>query len=59
MGTGHITLWCENIMILHDNGEVVIESENDDLMPSLENSDDGFEYPIKRKLLMTGRGLNF
>ncbi|KAH9763304.1 hypothetical protein KPL70_001120 [Citrus sinensis] len=61
LGTGHIASQCPNkrVMILRDDGDVETDSElDDDLMPPLEDANDGVEYPIDGKLMVARRALN-
>ena len=45
---------------MQDNGEVVLESDSNHSMPSLEDaSDDGVEYAVEGESLVTKRALNF
>uniref|UniRef100_A0A2N9J984 CCHC-type domain-containing protein n=1 Tax=Fagus sylvatica TaxID=28930 RepID=A0A2N9J984_FAGSY len=61
LGSGHIASQCPNrrVMIMHDNGEVMTESEDDsDGMPELVDAsdDDGVVYPcdrVDRQVLVT------
>ena len=58
MGTGHIAFPCPNkrVIILRDDRDVETESElDDDLMPPLENANDGVEYPVDGKLTVAKR----
>jgi hypothetical protein len=63
LGSGHIASQCPNrrVMIMSDNGEVMIESEDDsDEMPELVDAsdDDGVVYPVTGKSLIARRALN-
>uniref|UniRef100_A0A2N9HC42 Retrotransposon gag domain-containing protein n=1 Tax=Fagus sylvatica TaxID=28930 RepID=A0A2N9HC42_FAGSY len=63
LGSGHIASQCPNrqVMIMHDNGEVMTESEDDSHgMPELvdANDDDGVVYPITGESLVARRALN-
>jgi hypothetical protein len=63
LGSRHIASQCPNrrVMITHDNGEVMIESEDDsDGMPELVDAsdDDGVVYPVTGESLITRRALN-
>ncbi|XP_038972593.1 uncharacterized protein LOC120104828 [Phoenix dactylifera] len=58
---GHIASQCPNKRTMHtyDNGDVLTDSESDELMPSLEDaSDDGVEYPVEGESLVARRALN-
>ena len=62
LGRGHIASQCPNrrVMILKGNGDVETESEseeNNDYMPTLEESDDEL-YPVDGEILVTRRALN-
>jgi hypothetical protein len=63
LGSGHIASQCPNrrVMIMHDNGEVMTESEDDsDGMPELVDSSDDDEvvYPVTGESLVAKRALN-
>lgn len=63
LGSGHIASQCPNrqVMIMRDNGEVMIKSEDDsDGMPELVDTsdDDGVVYPVTGESLVTRRALN-
>uniref|UniRef100_A0A2N9FT55 CCHC-type domain-containing protein n=1 Tax=Fagus sylvatica TaxID=28930 RepID=A0A2N9FT55_FAGSY len=63
LGLGHIASQCPNrrVMIMHDNGEVMTESEDDsDGMPELVDAsdDDGVVYPVTGESLVARRALN-
>uniref|UniRef100_A0A2N9I282 CCHC-type domain-containing protein n=1 Tax=Fagus sylvatica TaxID=28930 RepID=A0A2N9I282_FAGSY len=63
LGSGHIASQCPNrrVMIMHDNGEVMTESEDDsDGMPELVDAsdDDGVVYPVTGESLVARRALN-
>ncbi|KAG2411297.1 hypothetical protein I3760_Q013700, partial [Carya illinoinensis] len=63
LGSGHIASQYPNkcVMIMRDNGEVMIASEDDcDEIPELEDAsdDDGVEYPITGESLVARRALN-
>ena len=63
LGSGHIASQCPNrrVMIMHDNGEVMTESEDDnDGMPELVDTsdDDGVVYSVTGESLVARRALN-
>lgn len=60
LGKGHIASQCPNkrVMIMLDNGEVETESEEDEMPPLEEASDEGIEYPVVGESLVARRALN-
>jgi hypothetical protein len=63
LGSGHIASQCPNrqVMIMHDNREVMIESEDDsDWVPELvdDSDDDGVVYLVTGESFVAKRALN-
>uniref|UniRef100_A0A2N9I1C4 Reverse transcriptase/retrotransposon-derived protein RNase H-like domain-containing protein n=1 Tax=Fagus sylvatica TaxID=28930 RepID=A0A2N9I1C4_FAGSY len=60
-GTSLLNVQTRRVMIMHDNGEVMTESEDDsDGMPELVDAsdDDGVVYPVTGESLVARRALN-